>query len=609
MCGIAGVVGEPDGRRSILAVRQMCTDLARRGPDAEGTASWDGVVFGHRRLAIFDLSDAGRQPMVTPDNRVGVVFNGAIYNYRELRRSLSAFDFITQTDTEVLLHGYRQWGIDNLVRRLRGMFAFALWDDAARRLYLVRDRLGVKPLVYVIRGGVLAFASTVRALVTSGFTDGVDPEAVLSFLNDGFVPDSLSIYRGVVKVPAGSIVEVPLASSVLEGKVTTRKYWTQPSATSPISFADAVETTRVKLLDAVKVRLHADVPVGALLSGGIDSSLVCWAAQELGASIQAYTIATPGDPWDEAAEAMDTAKRLSLKHSVVEMSDSDLPEVEDLLSAYGEPFACPSALGMLRVSRAISQFSPAKVLLTGDGGDDVFLGYPRHRHLWLASNLAEHVPAVPTMWRRIHSGVPRFGPLRRAGALLDYTTWGLKGYLGHADVLTPQELGSEPESGRTVLTDALRHEFRTRFMSEYLVKVDGATMHHGLEARSPFLDHELWEFASTIPFGVRLHHGQLKAILRELVRTKIGRAVGRRPKRGFGVPVQRWLAGRWRPWAQELLTDSILCKEGWVPASLSPRLTAPLKGTLAPAYQWYAVVLESWLRYTRKDATRRCASR
>ena len=221
MCGIAGVVGASDWTMAEDAVRQMVRALARRGPDSEGLELWDGAVLGHRRLAIFDLSEAGCQPMLAVDRSVGVVFNGAIYNYRELREELirSGYVFRSHTDTEVLIHGYQQWGLDRLVSRLRGMFAFGLWDNRLLKLYLVRDRLGVKPLLFVLRDKVLAFASTVRALRVAGYAEHIDEQAVRDFLRFGFVTDAHAIYRGVVKVPAGSIVEWS------DGSVHQRDYW------------------------------------------------------------------------------------------------------------------------------------------------------------------------------------------------------------------------------------------------------------------------------------------------------------------------------------------------------------------------------------------------
>jgi asparagine synthase (glutamine-hydrolysing) len=572
-------------------------------------------------LAIFDLSDAGRQPMVSADRAVGVVFNGAIYNYRALRVELGARGhlFGSNTDTEVLIQGYREWGLETLVSKLRGMFTFALWDNRLQKLYLVRDRLGVKPLVFAIRHRVMAFASTVRALRAAGFVDDLDAGAVTDFLAYGFVPDAGSIYRGVVKVPAASIVEWS------DGTLKQHEYWVPPTvaASQRPSFHDAVEQTEHLLLRAVEARLHADVPVGALLSGGIDSALVCWAVARLGGDITAYTIGTPGDPWDETAAASATARVLGIEHRIVEMSaQKDAPEIEtkELVSAYAEPFACASALGMLRVSHAVAPF--AKVLLTGDGGDDVFLGYPRHRHLWLASKLANLSPAaVKKWWLSCRAAFPRIGLLRRATACLDYAAGGLGALLQNqhgvsiykADGLLGDRLldvpldGSEmcraSDAGAQVLADFLDYERRTRFVGEYLTKVDGATMHYALEARSPFLDQCLWEFAASLPFDLRLHQYRLKAILRELARRRIGVEVARRRKQGFGIPVQRWIIGPWRSLVEATLRESILNKEGWIQSGRAlARLQLATHTGQAPQYLWYLFVLESWLQYERLGA-------
>ena len=617
MCGIAGVVGLSEPSVALGTVKRMISTLARRGPDSEGMCSWDGVALGHRRLAIFDLSDSGKQPMLTADRTLGVVFNGAIYNFRELRSELlsKGYRFKSESDTEVLLHGYAEWGVDRLVSRLRGMFAFALWDDIAKRLYVVRDRLGVKPAVFAAKGRVFAFASTVRALAVAGYAGDLDEESVNSYLEFGFLPDDQCIYRGIAKVPAASIVEWS------QGKVSVRRYWewsAEPKLDS-MSFRDAVDETRRVFLDSVRCRLHADVPVGALLSGGIDSSLVCWAVRKLGADIMAYTVGTPGDAWDETKAATETARRLGLKHRIVEMSEGDVPEVSDLVSAYAEPFGSASALGMLRVCRAISGSSDVKVLLTGEGGDDVFLGYPRHLNLWIASKVARALPpAAGRLWKDARAWVPRVGPVRRAAALLEYTTGGLAGVIDYARSLqrhaTKDLLGERlrnassngceqlsSQRGRDVLRDFLEYECRTRFVGEYMTKVDGATMYYGIEARSPFLDQCLWEFASSIPFGVRLHRAQLKAVLRRVVSEEIGRSVARRPKRGFGIPVQRWIVRRWRPWAEGLLHDSMLEKEGWIrPGSAFKRLTEAVgAGSTGSQHLWYVIVLEAWIRYER----------
>jgi asparagine synthase (glutamine-hydrolysing) len=618
MCGIAGLVGFGEERASKERVRAMIRALERRGPDGEGLEVWPEAVLGHRRLAIFDLSPTGAQPMLSPDKSVGVVFNGAIYNWRALRGELEAlgYTFKSQTDTEVLIHGYRQWGIDELVGRLRGMFAFGLWDEDARKLFLVRDRLGVKPLLYAVNGRRIAFASTARALSAGGFGSSIDEQAITEYLEFGYVTDERSIYEGVSKIPAATILEWS------DGHASTREYWRPPriNASSRVTFNEAVEETERLFLSAVEKRLQADVPVGALLSGGVDSSLVCWAVARLGGDITAFTVGTPGDPWDETADAVETARRLGISHRVLELSAEDAPGVDDLASAYAEPFACASALGMLSVSQSVA--SSATVLLTGDGGDDVFLGYPEHRHLWMAEKLARSLPgAAARAWRVARQRLPQRGLLKRAASFMNYATGGLgavasahdglPAYRRHnllgerlIDAEVPQRtLDWSLEAGRRVLEEFLEYDRRTRFVGEYMTKVDGATMYHALEARAPFLDQDLWEFAAGLPFETRLRHGSLKAVLRELARRRVGERVARGRKRGFGIPVGRWIAGRWRSSVEEALRDSQLDQEGWIrkDAALA-LLEQAVRSGQAPNQLWYIFVLESWLRRAREVA-------
>jgi len=552
--------------------------------------------------------------MLSPDSSVGIVFNGAIYNFRELRSELETqgYHFKSHTDTEVLLHGYDFWGLDKLLEKIRGMFAIALWDDRKRTLFLVRDRLGVKPLIYTVQNGHIAFASTVRALRAAGFVDQIDDLAVAEFLEFGYVTDQRAIYRGAQKVAAANIVEW------CEGKVRTREYWHPPTPTSTQpSFSEAVEETERLFVSAVEKRLFADVPVGALLSGGVDSSLVCWAIQKLGGDITAFTIGTAGDPSDETADASETARHLGIRHQVLQLAGDTDPNVEELVSAYAEPFACASALGMLRVSKAVRD--SATVLLTGDGGDDVFLGYPEHRHLWWAQKTARSLPGfVSGGWLASRELIPQVGSLKRLSSFLNYSTGGLGAVASAHDGLPSYQrhgmLGEKlrgisvsarsikwsGESARNILSQFLQYDREGRFVGEYMTKVDGATMFHSLEARSPFLDQELWEFASSLSFELRLQGGQLKSVLRELARQKLGERVARGRKRGFTIPVQRWLVGRWRNALVELLRASILDREGFIDArAVLDRLTAATQEGKAPNQLWYIFVLESWLRHER----------
>src|SRR6266550_1040773 len=569
MCGIAGVVGVENPVAALEAVQ-----------------CWQGVALGHRRLAIFDLSDAGRQPMTTADRSLGVVFNGAIYNFRALATELTAAgaNFRSQTDTEVLLHGYRRWGIDGLVSRLRGMFAFALWDNANRNLFLVRDRLGVKPLVYAVRNGSIAFASTTRALRSSGWASDLDTDSLAEYLEFGFVTDHRTFYQGLTKVPAASIVRWH------DGVLQTHEYWTPPAAQTSRapSFEDVVDETERLFLAAVRRRLDAD--------------------------LTAFTVGTPDDPADETADACLTAAELGIRHRVLPLRPTSEPAVDELVSAYGEPFACASALGMLQVSREVA--SAAKVLLTGDGGDDVFLGYPRHRHLWLAQAFAKLTPRrLGAWWHSARGLLGNGGPLRRPAHFVDYVTGGLgafidahdglptfrrKGLLGErlsGVTIEQRGLPWSIESGRRVLAQYLEYDRRTQFVAEYLTKVDGATMHYGLEARSPFFDQELWEFASALPYHVRLRYGRLKAVLRELARRRIGARIAAGRKRGFSVPVERWLARRWLPQVEATMHDSLLAAHGWIRSqSVVAELAASRRRGWASQQLWYLFVLETWMR-------------
>lgn len=612
MCGIAGLIGCEDWERAAGGVRRMVRALERRGPDAEGIQTWPQATFGHRRLSIFDLSEAGRQPMLTEDGQIGVVFNGAIYNFRTLRSQLEAEGcvFRTGTDTEVLLHGYRVWGIDRMLERLRGMFAVALWDESTQKAYLFRDRLGVKPLVYRHWQGELAFASTARALRAGGFVSDLEPQAMLEYLEYGYVTDVHSIYVGARKVPPGHVLEWS------NGQIRQRSYWSPPAAdhSLTISFPEAVEETERLFLEAVRLRLDADVPVGALLSGGVDSSLVCWAVAKLGADIQAFTVGTPGDAADETADAVATAKQLGIRHEVIDISGAQEPDIGDLVTAYGEPFCCSSALGMLKVCRAVKR--SATVLLTGDGGDDIFLGYPEHKNLYLAERMAAKIPKpVASAWNAVQGIFPRLGPVKRGVNFLNYATGGLGGVIAAHDGLPRYQSGGvlgirlaelelhqrltpfSTAAGRRVLGDFLRYDQRGRFTAEYMTKVDGAAMHWAIEARSPFLDQEMWNFAGKLPYGIRLWESRLKAVLRELARRHLGDRVAFGVKRGFTIPAERWLLTRWKGQFEEILAHSSLAADGWIAAEpLARWWSQSVKAGRAPQQFWRLFVLENWLR-------------
>lgn len=601
---------------ALPAVRRMLRGIAHRGPDGEGVETWNSVALAHRRLAILDLSEAGHQPMLSTDREVGIVFNGCIYNFQELRRELEASGrrFRSNTDTEVLVNGFLEWGIHRLVSRLRGMYAFGIWDNRSRELFLVRDRLGVKPLIYAEAGGRIAFASTAGAMRGGGFGGDLDPQAVLEFLEFGFVTDARCIYEGISKLPPGHILHWRDGRSVLS------RYWElSEERDTSISFEDAVEETERLLLESVRLRLIADVPIGVLLSGGVDSGLICWALTELGAPIRSFTVGTPGDPEDETTAAQETARKLGITNEVVTIAEREENPLDELRSAYSEPFASSSALGVLSVSRAVKDH--ATVLLTGDGGDDVYLGYSFFLNCWRAQCLANRLPAAAeTLWKATRPLLRTLPRAKRAHSFLSYAFGGVGAYarvrlgipyfeergmfgpLLRGRTLAHREVPDSLASGRRLLDDALRFHQSKHFLSEFMVKVDGATMWHALEARSPFLDHTVWEFAARLPYSVRFHDGQLKAVLREIARRRLGGTVARREKSGFSIPADRWLLDRWSSGLREFGESSAAAKAGWFDqGSLSRTVAAALKDRQSSPQLWHAVVFENWLREQQTD--------
>lgn len=620
MSAIAGLIGGSDQISATATVTELLRAMHRRGPGGTTLNSWPGATLGYREFECAERARAlGGRPMHAPAGDIGIVLDGTIYNCPELKRELGRHGSRSEDDnaTEILLHGFRRWGINNLLRRVNGKFALAIWDTRTETLYLARDRLGVKPLAYSVQGGTLTFASTPRALRMAGVVGEISPAAVSEFLEFGFVTDGYSIYEGAHKVPAATIVEWRA------GHLSQHEYWAPPTpaAGAAFPFAEAVERTESLLLQAVERRLDSGTNVGALLSGGIDSGLICWAAAELGRDLTAFTVGVPGDPLDESYRAIWTARALGLKHQVLEMSADDDAGIDDLIAAYPEPFACASALGLLKISRMIKP--AAEILLTGDGGDDLFLGYDRHRYLLMAERLARLIPPrLAERWPELGRRLPPRGLIRRATNFMNYATGGLGAFtnahdglpfytqrgilgerLGEAHV-TQRDIAWSHEAARRVLSEYLEYDRHTQFVAEYMTKVDGATAYYALEARSPFLDHQLWEFASALPLDLRLHRLRLKAILRELARRKIGTRIARGRKQGFSIPIQRWIGGQLRPAAERIFSEPLLEQDGWIRVgALRRELAQAVDHGWAPLQLWYLFVLESWLRAEREAPT------
>jgi asparagine synthase (glutamine-hydrolysing) len=555
--------------------------------------------------------------MLSADGTVGVVFNGCIYNFQDIRRELEqkGHVFRSHCDTEVLIEGYREWGAKGMLPRLRGMFAFAIWDEPRRTLTLARDRLGVKPLIYSQvndsqTNGRIAFASTLDALRAGGFTGAVDPQSALEFLDLGFVTNERSIYSGTRKLPPATMLEWR------DGESTEWTYWTLPEAdeASAVRFEEAVEETERLIVESVKLRLVSDVPIGALLSGGIDSTLVCWALSKLQADVRAFTVGTPGDPDDESVHARDIAAHLGIPHEIVNLDSDQPPPLEELTAAYSEPFASPSALGMLRVSLAVRP--KATVLLTGDGGDDVFLGYPFFHNAWKAQQLARKLPpGSAALWSLGRPIAKRMPGLRRASNFLDYAVGGIGAY-GRVRLGLPyfeergmlgdqlrgrgvayRQIPASLAAARRLMADVFQSQRRMHFGSEFLTKVDGGTMYHSLEARSPLLDATIWEYAAKLPPAIHFHSGRLKAVLREIALRHAGPEVAFRRKQGFTIPVEKWLASKWSGRLRELKSGTLLASEGWLDRNaLASSVDEALTQESISPQLWHTLVFEQWLR-------------
>ena len=578
MCGIAGKV-HTDRRRPVEGslLRRMTAALAHRGPDDEQFYIENGVGLGIRRLAIIDLQ-GGRQPMTNEDKSLWVVFNGEIYNFRELRKRLLAAGHVlsTRSDTEVILHLYEELGIACL-EQLRGMFAIALWDAPRERLVLARDRLGKKPLVYASLPEGLAFASEMGALLADPLVRReIDPEALDAYLRCQSIPSPRTIYTGVRKLPPGHVLVWE------KGAARVERYWSLRFSPKTDAPAPVIRRRIRNLLDeSVRLRLESDVPLGVLLSGGIDSTAVAaLVARHLDRPVQTFSVGFEEAGYSELPQARQMAARIGAEHheAVVKL---DVAEVLPLLARhYGEPFADKSAVPTYCVTRMAGQ--ALKVALSGDGGDEAFAGYPRYLPGTMPL-LAGWRPAARRRWAEpvlrgalsLESGRLRGRLFRRwlealappAKSLLfpeffpGYRLASLyrEGIRRAVDAAWGEEILRRWRGLPAEMDDldaALHLDYGLYLPETLLAKLDIASMANSLEVRSPFLDHVLLEYAATIPGGLKVAGGIGKAVLRDAVADLLPPEILHGPKRGFSAPVGAWLRGPLRTYAEELLLRS-----------------------------------------------------
>lgn len=617
MCGIAGIASVDGCRLAAGAgslAGKMADTLAHRGPDDSGVweSSDASVALSHRRLAIVDLSPLGRNPMSWDGGRLWITFNGEVYNFLELRKELEAAGhrFRSHTDTEVILAAYDKWGID-CVQRLVGMFAFALWDESQRRLWLVRDRLGKKPLYYAEVGSTLRFGSELKALLADDAVPrDVDPVAVRLYLRYGYVPSPLSIYSGIRKLPPGHFL-------VSEGgRNTVHRYWDPVQhLTEQRAVTDAVaeEELERRLAVAVSQRMIADVPLGAFLSGGIDSSLVVALMREQSATaVKTFTIRFDNPEYNEADHAAAVARHLGTEHHEHRCDEREMLSVVDRLpSMYDEPFADSSSVPTYLVSRAAREF--VTVALSGDGGDELFFGYPRYQY----HSTASMVLAMPRPLRRVAAlGAAQLPTrrLRRIGDVLRHDDDDT--YARFISWWSPSEI--ETMTGRPPTEAAFYADARERSRSlardarpglldlvsylpeDILTKVDRASMAVSLEVRAPLLDHRVVEFALSLPSTLKRRGKTTKWILRQLLYRRVPRELIDRPKMGFGVPLEDWLAGPLRERMQDYCVGPDLEALGIDPRTVRARWKEFLSGTNRRTdLLWQIFSLVAWAREQR----------
>ena len=603
MCGIAGFwITKTVENHPAELLDRMASTLAHRGPDDSGSFyDHAGLGLAFRRLSIIDISAEGHQPMISASGRYVIVFNGEVYNFEEMRSELGTHAWRGHSDTEVMLEAIERWGLESAVQRFVGMFAFAVWDRHERRLFLIRDRIGIKPVYYGYVGGHFVFASELKALrVFPGFEACVDRNTLAAYLRCAYVPAPYSIYQDIYQLPAGHILSLNCA----EGPPEMKAYWSaadvaRQGVDSRVHEGDAqvIEQLHDKLISAVRLRMVSDVPLGAFLSGGVDSSLVVALMQSQSARpVKTFTIGFHEDLYNEATHARKVAQHLGTEHTELFVSAQDALDVVPLLPAmYDEPFADSSQIPTHLVSKLARRH--VTVALSGDGGDELFGGYSRYAIADLLWKVVRRTPgpAARAIAGAIHAVAPatidkglRFLPLR--GRFKDLTGHRFHRLADHFAAQDPAEIYLRSVSmwpdpaavviGATENTDlaqailtyssmptvaemAMLTDLTNYLPDDILTKVDRASMAVSLEARVPVLDHRIVEFAWRLPLHFKIRNGKSKWALRQVLYKYVAAELVERPKMGFSVPVDVWLRGPLRAWAEDLLTPESLGRHGF----------------------------------------------
>ena len=635
MCGITGIHSET-AFIDPAVLSAMTDSLRHRGPDDSGTYVSENrkVGLGHARLSILDLSERGRQPMGSDDGRIQVSYNGEIYNYREIREELRSkgHAFRTECDTEVLVRAYEQWGIACLERFI-GMFALAVWDGGKNELYLARDRVGIKPLYYYMENGLFLFASELKAIMQHpGFGKRISPDGLALFLRYDYVRSPHTIFENTHKLEPGCYLRLR------GGEIEKRRYWdatefwnAEPWNMDEEEACDAFEEL---LADSIRYRLVSDVPVGVFLSGGVDSSLVtAMISKNTSEPLKTFTIGFEDDEYNEAVWAKKVAEYLGTDHVETYVSDNKAAEtIFDIPSIYDEPFADSSSIPTCAVSRLAA--GHVKVVMSADGGDELFSGYNDYVKCMFYANLIRKTPGlVRGVLRKTLTGlgpggfgllgkIPGLSTLRKVGGVYERDRaillsimdgdmarmnryrrgiWApesmpeIFGRAGSVHEETFDDHFDSVESG-DLLARMLYGDFRVWLPDDILAKVDKASMSTGLEARVPLLDHRFVGFAARVPMNLKYRNGETKYLMKKVLSRHLPHELYARPKRGFSSPVDRWLRGRLRPVAEEYLSADAVRKSGVFDPGQVSRWKDGFyeKFTIGPRQIWNLLTFQMW---------------
>ena len=644
MCGITGFL---DCSRQFNDVElqstviRMSDTIRHRGPDDNGVwvDAQAGVALGFRRLAIVDLTPTGHQPMLSSDGRFVIVFNGEIYNFARLRQELSGlgYSFHGTSDTEVMLASICQWGVEEAVKRFNGMFAFALWDRREQRLYLVRDRLGIKPLYYTWMGQTLLFGSELKTLrAHPAFQGEIDRNVLALYLRFSYIPAPYSIYQEVKKLSTGSILTIQAA--VGSDNAQPQPYWsarqiTEQGVAHPFEGSDieAADELDHLLRQSVSERMIADVPLGAFLSGGVDSSTVVALMQAQSTRpVKTFTIGFYEEGFNEAVYAKEVAAHLGTEHTELYVTSEEAQAVIPRLpTLYDEPFSDPSQIPTFLVSQLARKH--VTVSLSGDGGDELFAGYNRYyygRQIWrnvswlprplrsaggrlIGSFSPNQLEAVQKGTRqsefseKVRKVAEVIGAENPEAVYYHLVSHWKEPTLVVKGSVEPPTILSDPLSWANLPDFTLRMMFLdlvTYLPDDILAKVDRASMGVSLESRVPLLDdHRLVEFAWRLPLKLKIRKGKTKWLLRQVLYRYVPPALIERPKKGFSVPIDAWLRGSLRPWVEDLLSETRLSQEGYFnPLPIRQKWTEHLEGKHNwHYYLWDVLMFEAWLAENR----------